>query len=349
MLCILIHVSLSLYMCHNVISSLIFLIFLHYSLILLNIQVLVAPGSPKVILQMPRGNLEAFEPRPLILLKARGIIDASVCVPSMSSIANSSDEISLANQSNQFNQAIILASHPSTSSSSSSSSLIECLLLLRRQKVDLNYLIDYNPLTFLREVNSLVIKSVENNPDILSLLISSLQGGDCTIFKYPFGVNNYSYNNDNDNNNNNNTNRLLKLPQSDFYEGNNKVNVICTAIRTALLPLLQSGQMNALNPSLCTYAKQKPPLLVEALLLIREVSTYTIITTNTTPATSSITYNTTDTANNAQQSKQQQLSSSKAQNAIKYLAFLAEGSALFDAALGTYYCMCCCMYCCMYC
>ena len=31
--------------------------------------------SPKVVLQLPRGNLEAFEPRPLVLLQARTLID----------------------------------------------------------------------------------------------------------------------------------------------------------------------------------------------------------------------------------------------------------------------------------
>ena len=172
-----------------------------------------------MILQMPRGNLEAFEPRPLIFLKAKELIEKK--------------------------------------------QILSCLLLLRRQKIDLNYLIDYNPNIFLEEVNNLVRESLEVNPELLSLLISSLQPGDTTIFKYPMNkptnVPNESW-------------REMQLPSSDFFDGMNKVNIVCTSVRDALLTFLNGVQgplsANALNPALCTYAKQSPPLLVEALTLI---------------------------------------------------------------------------------
>lgn len=79
----------------------------------------------------------------------------------------------------------------------------------------------------------------------------------------------------------------------------------------------------ALNPTLCTYARQRPPLLVEALTLIREVCA--------APAPASA-HGALDaaTANGGGGS----LSVAKVQSAIRYLAFLADGTALFNAALG---------------
>ena len=217
---------------------------------------------------MPRGNLEAFEPRPLIFLKAKGLIDSNL--------------------------------------------LFSCLLLLRRQKVDLNYLIDYNPMKFLDQINNLVKESLEVNSELLSLLISSLEPGDTTISKYPshrpIGAD-VKY-------------RENQLPQQDFYSGCHKVNIICTAVRDSLLTFLNGTQGReipaALNPILCTYAKQNPPLLVDALSLIRD----NIQRSTDVPIPGVL------------NSPTLQLASSKVQGGIKYLAFLAEGNALFEAALG---------------
>ena len=221
---------------------------------------------------MPRGNLEAFEPRPLIFLKAKELIDSNL--------------------------------------------IFSCLLLLRRQKVDLNYLIDYNPIKFLSQINDLVKESLDKNPELLSLLISSLEPGDTTISKYPShrptGAD-VKY-------------RENQLPQIDFYVGSNKVNTICTAVRDSLLIFLNGIQgprfLTALNPALCTYAKQNPPLLVAALSLIRGESQESSQQPPIVPIPGMSKIPT------------QQLSSSKVQNGIKYLAFLADGSALFEAALG---------------
>lgn len=228
-------------------------------------QVLAAPGSPKVVLQMPRGNLEGFEPRPLIFLKARELLDKSELLP--------------------------------------------CLLLLRRQKVDLNYLIDYNPVLFLQCVVPLVRETLTLNPDLLSLLVSSLEPGDTTASKYPTPapVDTMSefiiW-------------RANQLPVMDFYEGSKKVNMVCSAVRDALLKYLDHSQGERVNaalyPALCTYAKQNPPMLVEALTLIKTVTS----------------------SSDKGPGQGQLLPASKAPAAIKYLALLAEGSALFDAALG---------------
>lgn len=210
---------------------------------------------------MPRGNLEGFEPRPLIFLKARELLDKSEILP--------------------------------------------CLLLLRRQKVDLNYLIDYNPVLFLGCVVPLVRDILALNPDLLSLLVSSLEPGDTTAFKYPTHapvstVAEFI------------TWRASQLPEKDFYEGGSKVNIVCSAVRDALLKYLDHSQGDKVNaalyPALCTYAKQNPPMLVEALTLIKAVT--------------------------SSGEAGQLLPASRAPTAIKYLALLAEGSALFDAALG---------------
>ena len=231
---------------------------------------MAASGSPKVVLQMPRGNLEGIEPRPLIFLKARELID--------------------------------------------SLDMLSCLLLLRRQKVDLNYLIDYNPVVFLSQVGSLVKRCLSSNPDLLSLLISSLEPGDTTSFKYPTYAPDGTLPGDV-------TWRERQLPSPDFYSGLKKVNIVCTAVRDSLLGFLNSTQgppqLSALYPALCTYAKQSPPLLVEALSLIK--------TSSSTSSSSS---------SSQDRGSEELLAVAKVPAAIKYLAFLAEGSALFDAALG---------------
>jgi IKI3 family len=234
---------------------------------------MAASGSPKVVLQMPRGNLEGIEPRPLIFLKARELID--------------------------------------------SLDMLSCLLLLRRQKVDLNYLIDYNPVVFLSQVGSLVKRCLASNPDLLSLLISSLEPGDTTSFKYPTYAPDGTLPGDV-------TWRERQLPSPDFYSGMKKVNIVCTAVRDSLLGFLNSTQgppqLSALYPALCTYAKQSPPLLVEALSLIK---------TSSSPSTSS-----SSSSSSQNRGSEELLAVAKVPAAIKYLAFLAEGSALFDAALG---------------
>jgi elongator complex protein 1 len=227
---------------------------------------MAASGSPKVVLQMPRGNLEGIEPRPLIFLKARELVD--------------------------------------------SLDMLSCLLLLRRQKVDLNYLVDYNPVVFLSQVGDLVKRCLATNPDLLSLLISSLEPGDTTAFKYPTYAPDGTLPGDI-------TWRERQLPSADFYSGLKKVNIVCTAVRDSLLGFLNSTQgprlLSALYPALCTYAKQNPPLLVEALSLIRTSSS---------------------SSSSSQGHGEELLAVAKVPAAIKYLAFLAEGSALFEAALG---------------
>ena len=199
----------------------------------------------KVIIQLPRGNLETFEPRPLTLMQARNLLE--------------------------------------------NKNYLDCLVLLRKQRVDLNLIVDHNPQLFLDNIQQLVTGTVNQNPDLLSLLISSLSPEDVTTSKYILSP---SFK----------RKELYSVPSG--FTGDDKVNRTCCHIRDALMPIVLTGKLIALNPCLCTYAKQVPPLNVDALLLIRNVC------------------------------GQGGLFSSKVQAAIKYLSFLQEGKILFDAALS---------------
>ena len=204
------------------------------------------PDDAKVIIQLPRGNLETFEPRPLSLMQARFLLE--------------------------------------------NKNFLDCLILLRKQRIDLNLMLDHNPQLFIENIDQLVLGALNKNPELLSLLISSLLSDDVCTFKY-------------------------RIPQSFIrkteyaapsgFSGDDKINRACFYIREALLPVLSSGNLLALNPCLCTYAKQNPPLILDALQLIRDVCC-----------------------------QGSTLFSSKVQAAIRYLSFLQDGKVLFDAALS---------------
>lgn len=242
--------------------------------------VISAAGSSRVVLQLPRGNLETIEPRPLILLRAQHLL-----------------------HDNQ---------------------LLECLVLLRKQRVDLNYVVDYSPRIFLDNVSHFVSTMLRTNHDLISLLVTALEPVDVTVHKYPLFASAPEF--------------MQEREVADFG-GDNKVNRVCAAVRNVLLPILYAARSAAkvddvhsskvLQPILCTFARQRPPQLVEALDLIRFCCTtggiITAVAEDTvagTPPSATISGGTTN------------LSSPMAQVSIKYLAFLAEGTQLFDAALG---------------
>ncbi len=235
------------------------------------------PSDSKVVVQQPRGNLEAFEPRPLVLSCARQLIDDA--------------------RGGRY---------------------VECLKLLRRQRVDLNFLVDYNPRRFVHFAGSFMRECVESNDtktvDMACLWISTLEHGNASLNKYPTPI----------------IQRLLALSnaeeklddvsedtiaQMDAVEGITqylesdtgvgKVNVLCEVLRAVLQCLLSEGLRGSLRPLLCTLAKQEPPKLVEALDVIRS------------------------SCSNSS------LSSSKVQGLIRYLVFLADSEQIFNAALAS--------------
>ena len=199
----------------------------------------------RVILQMPRGNLECFEPRSLLLIEAR----------------------------RQLQQGAIY----------------ECLLSLRRQRIDLNLLVDFDYQLFLSSTTAFVFKCLQDNSEVLSLLISSLENGNVTIRKYGYVL--YGDN--------------LGPHDDGFFK--DKVNTVCSALRVDLIKELDAGKTNAINPILCSFAKEVPPQLECALMLIRKVFVG---------------------------EDHRNLNGSKVQSALKYLSFLVDNERLFRAALG---------------
>jgi elongator complex protein 1 len=227
-------------------------------------------GEAKVIIQLSRGNLETFEPRPLVLMQARQLLDKN--------------------------------------------QIFECVVFLRRQKVDINFVVDYDCQRFLDNAKRFVEDSMAKNADILSLFLSSLEPNVNSLVKYPYA-----------------SSKListvtqgaaqLEAPHQPL-NGNDKVNVVCEAIRAELSRLWQASSnsgcapsLATLNPILCTFAKQRPPLLYEGLALISQRFCSSVTSTMS--------------------SRVSQLASSKVSSAIKYLLFLADGVDVFNAALGS--------------
>ena len=242
-------------------------------------------GSSVVVMQMPRGNLEGCDPRPLVLIRSRIML-----------------------QDTKY---------------------LECLLLLRRQRVDLNLLVDHNPLKFLSHVPSLVDGAIHSNPELLSLLVSSLENGNVCSQKYFLPDMNIT------------TNQTMPPAESALIGGNqpapkatfnwdNKVNTVCESIRSALYAVISSQTdvdiSGALLPLLCTFAKQRPPQLARALYVVKRYALNMDITESDNSSLGQCSLSRTDIAN--------AMSSSKAQKCIKYIAFLCDYKDLFEAALS---------------
>mmetsp|Transcript_23669 Transcript_23669/g.27368 ORF Transcript_23669/g.27368 Transcript_23669/m.27368 type:complete len:1514 (+) Transcript_23669:153-4694(+) len=182
--------------------------------------------------------------------------------------------------------------------------------MMRRQKVDMNLIVDMNPSRFLDEEDGVetMVKQVKKM-DHLNLFIASLANADFTLWKYP--IPNWLRHeleevktNEED---------LTKLPP--HFDFNSKVNMVCEKMRDVMVDMERSGAATKgqfLLPILSTFAKQTPPKLEEALSLIQETSV------------------------NQSMSKNKKLLSDKTQSSIQYLAFLADYELLFDRALGMY-------------
>lgn len=216
------------------------------------------------------------------------------------------------------------------------SSFFECLAFLRRQRIDLNLLFDYNADKFLAGVPSLVAQCLELNPDLLSLLISSLEAGDVTRSKYAldFGA----------------VQTWSKFP---IVTRPDKVDSICRAIRNGILGYMlrhdknfrgsvQLDSSSYVNPIMCTYARQRPPRLKEALSIIKAESMGVLQGINDSLSVDQAGPEGVDTLAEELQrridqgsgSPQPALSRGKPQALIKYLAFLVNKEELFNAALG---------------
>lgn len=186
----------------------------------------------------------------------------------------------------------------------------EALLLMRRQQVDLNLLVDLRPCAFLADNTGLVKAFLEQTKDIdhLNLFIASLQNFDCTVHKL----------------------KILawwmtgaSVDNAKPFDFTGKVSDVCMKLRANMMLAESEGRIgdrsiepgHFLLPILSTFAKEDPPKLDEALRLIKQrtLSPHTGSSSNKPPSLGG-----------------------SSQRAIQYLAFLADYDLLFDTALGMY-------------
>jgi elongator complex protein 1 len=181
--------------------------------------------------------------------------------------------------------------------------------LLRRHRVDLNLIVDLDPVQFLDGGRAeLFVEEVERI-DHMNLFISSLQNGDASVVvpKWWYGGA-----------------RNSDRPGSGEFDSATKVNRSCEVFRSIMMKAETNSKTlggrpiaegHFLLPILSTFAKQSPPKLEEALRMIKQDA----IAKHPNAA-----------------SPKTALFSDSAQSSIQYLAFLAEYELLFETALGMY-------------
>ena len=183
--------------------------------------------------------------------------------------------------------------------------------MMRKQKVNLNLIVDLNPRNFLEVGLELFLKQV-SVIDHLNLFISCLQNWDCTQaqYKIPHWMMNL-------------------VPEADleakkYFDFSTKINQVCTKMRALMLAAECDGKLEGgkdiveghfLLPTLTTFAKEDPPKLEEALTLIKENAIVKSKQSN---------------------SRKPPMFSEAAQSSIQYLAFLADHELIFNVGLGLY-------------
>jgi elongator complex protein 1 len=186
----------------------------------------------------------------------------------------------------------------------------ESFLMMRRQKVDLNILLDLNIWKFLDTGVIDFIEQVESI-DHLNLLIAGLQNWDVTQGRYV--VPGWFRKED----------TRVDPENEEEFDFATKVNQVCLKLRSVMREAERAGHTlggrsiqdgHFLLPILSTFAKENPPQLVEALHLIKENALSSHSATSRKPP----------------------LFSDRAQSSIQYLAFLADYELLFETALGIY-------------
>ena len=180
----------------------------------------------------------------------------------------------------------------------------EAFKIMRRQKVDLNLIVDLDPHKFIHGGGVEAFVEQVKPVDYLNLFISCQQDFDVTQRRHPV------------------PRWFLQSPDKQDI-GESKVNQVCQKIRSVFLQAERDRQTaggrpvadgHFLLPILSTFAKENPPRLMEALSMIREKAI----------------------ASHQENSNKHPLFSEIAQGSIKYLAFLADYELLFKTALGMY-------------
>jgi elongator complex protein 1 len=190
--------------------------------------------------------------------------------------------------------------------------------LMRRQKVDMNLIVDMNPMKCLEGGGLRKMVGQVKNIDHLNLFLASLQNHDITQWQYrvPAWLRSRAKEQNNQEISQDGTRADTQSP----FDFTTKVNKICSKMRLEMMDMEYTGlspKGQFLLPILSTFAKENPPKLHDALQLIKEMAISTASTIKLSK-------------------KKSILLSDHAQSSIKYLAFLADYELLFDTALGMY-------------
>ena len=184
----------------------------------------------------------------------------------------------------------------------------DAFAMLRRHRVDLNLLVDLDPITFLNSSEEFLEQIV--SIDHINLFIANLQNVDTTKTSIP--VPQW-------------WRRKAETSQDlGSFDFQTKVNRVCHTLRAAMVQFETRGatrlgrtipESHFLLPVLSSYAKENPPQLESALKMIKSsaLAKHPTVSSNS-PA----------------------LFSDYAQKAIQYLAFLADYELLFETALRLY-------------
>ena len=181
--------------------------------------VAVMADKPTLVLQLPRGNLEAVYPRALVLPYIMKLIEAG--------------EYRLS------------------------------LDIMRRQKVDMNLIVDMDPVQCIEGDGIEKLVEQVSNMDHLNLFIASLANYDVTLWKYriPKWFKDRTQSEEKD-----------SEQKCESFDFGRKVNLVCNEMRSSMMKreaqgLSPEGQF--LLPILSTFAKESPPKLENALKLIK--------------------------------------------------------------------------------
>ncbi len=176
--------------------------------------------------------------------------------------------------------------------------------IMRRQRVDLNLLVDFDPTGFLTWGAEQFVDQIEKIENI-NLFLSSLVDVDTTLWKYPVPS-------------------WIRAETGAIATSNrteDKINAVCKKMRQVMLDAEKEGRTwsgrctekdHFLLPIITTLAKESPPKLEEALSLI------------------------VSSRSSNQRTQKSGLLSERVQSSIQYLAFLADYELIFNTAIGMY-------------
>ena len=179
---------------------------------------------------------------------------------------------------------------------------LPALDMMRRQRVDMNLIVDFDPTGFLDGGGAERFVEQIEKIDNINLFLSSLVDVDTTLWKYPVPS-------------------WIRASATPNQRMESKINLVCRKMRQVMLDAEKEGHTSCgrcikyghfLLPVISTFAKENPSKLEEALLLI--VSS--------------------GSAN--QQKETVSLLSERVQSSIQYLAFLADYELIFNTAIGMY-------------